>query len=183
MAGVLATRIHKMRGTTLFIDIGTNGEIVVGNRDWLICTSCSAGPCFEGSVIKHGMMATEGAIESVVIDGDTLVPTLRVIGNLTPSGICGSGMIDTVSELFLKRIINRKGTFVRGPKTGRIQEGEDGMEYVLYRDDIREVVLTEVDIENVIRAKAAIYAGITFLMGEVGLSFDAIERIYIAGGL
>jgi uncharacterized 2Fe-2S/4Fe-4S cluster protein (DUF4445 family) len=182
VAGVLAAGIHREQGAALFMDVGTNGEIVVGNRDWLICASCSAGPCFEGSVIKHGMMATEGAIESVVIDGDTLVPALGVIGKVTPSGICGSGMIDTVSELFLKGIINRKGAFVKGQKTGRIREGEDGMEYILYHDEMRDVVLTEADIENVIRAKAAIYAGVSFLINEVGLSFDALERVYIAGG-
>jgi uncharacterized 2Fe-2S/4Fe-4S cluster protein (DUF4445 family) len=182
VAGVLASGMHKMEGIALFMDIGTNGEIVVGNDDWLISASCSAGPCFEGSVIKHGMMATEGAIESVVVNRDTLAPALGVIGNVAPSGICGSGMIDAVSELFLKGIIDRKGAFIKGLSSERIREGEDGMEYVLSRDGMRDVVLTEADIGNVVRAKAAIYSGVSFLISEVGLSLDALERIYIAGG-
>src|SRR3990172_5802488 len=108
VAGILASRMHKKPEIALFMDIGTNGEIAVGNNEWLVTAACSAGPCFEGSGIRHGMRATEGAIESVKIDPVTLEPTFGVIGNTNPLGICGSGMIDAISELFLTWIIYQR---------------------------------------------------------------------------
>lgn len=182
VAGVLASKMHRNPETALFMDIGTNGEIALGNNEWLMTAACSAGPCFEGSGVRHGMRATEGAIESVKIDRDTLDPEISVIGNSKPVGICGSGMIDAISEMFLTGIITQKGKIVRDMKNSRIREGEDGMEYVLYKDNDRSVALTEVDIENILRAKAAIYAGVTLLLKEAGFGLDAIERVYIAGG-
>jgi uncharacterized 2Fe-2S/4Fe-4S cluster protein (DUF4445 family) len=182
VAGVLASKMHRKSEIALFMDIGTNGEIVVGNSEWLVTAACSAGPCFEGSGIKHGMRATEGAVESVKIDTETFEPTLGVIGNTTAMGICGSGMIDAIAEMFLRGVIDRKGKFVKGLKTDRVKEGFEGLEFVFFRDERREVVLTEVDIENILRAKAAIYAGVSVLLKEVGFELDAIERVYIAGG-
>jgi uncharacterized 2Fe-2S/4Fe-4S cluster protein (DUF4445 family) len=182
VAGVLASRMHRKSEIALFMDIGTNGEIVVGNSEWLVTAACSAGPCFEGSGIKHGMRATEGAVESVKIDPETFEPTLGVIGNTAPVGICGSGMIDAMAEMFLKGIIDRKGKFIKGLKTKRIRDGFEGLEFVFFADESREVVLAEVDIENILRAKAAIYAGVSVLLKEVGFGLDAIERVYIAGG-
>ncbi len=182
VAGVLASRMHKQQEISLFMDIGTNGEIVIGNQEWLVTTACSAGPCFEGSGIRHGMRATKGAVESVAIHPQTLEPTLGVIGGGTPTGICGSGMIDAITELFLSDIIDRKGTFIKGKSAGRIRDGTEGPEYLLFKDHGRDIVLTEVDIENIIRAKAAMYAGVSLLLRKVGLTLDAIERIYIAGG-
>jgi len=182
VVGVLATRMHRTSEIALFLDIGTNGEIVVGNSEWLVTAACSAGPCFEGSGIKHGMRATEGAVESIKIDPETFEPTLGVIGSTTPIGICGSGMIDAISEMFLRGIIDRKGKFVKGLKTDRIKEGFEGLEFIFSEDKNREVVLTEVDIENILRAKAAMYAGVSLLLKEVGFEPDAIERVYIAGG-
>ncbi|MCL5023051.1 MAG: ASKHA domain-containing protein [Nitrospirae bacterium] len=180
-AGVLASRMHKRSEIALFMDIGTNGEIVVGNNEWLMTAACSAGPCFEGSGIRHGMRATEGAIESIRIDPPTWEPELGVIGDSQPLGICGSGMIDAISEMFLTGIIDQRGKLVRKVKTDRIREGEEGPEFVFYRGD-RNVALTEVDIENILRAKAAIYAGVSLLLKEVGFGLEAIERVYIAGG-
>ena len=182
VAGVLASKMNRNSEIALFMDIGTNGEIVVGNSDWLVTAACSAGPCFEGSGIRHGMRATEGAVESVTIDPKTFEPTLRVIGDTKAMGICGSGMIDAIAEMFLKGVIDRKGKFVKGLKTDRIKEGFEGPEFLLFREDSREVVLTEVDIENILRAKAAMYAGVSLLLKEVGFGLDAIERVYIAGG-
>jgi uncharacterized 2Fe-2S/4Fe-4S cluster protein (DUF4445 family) len=182
VAGVLASWMHRKSEIALFMDIGTNGEIVVGNSEWLVTAACSAGPCFEGSGIKHGMRATEGAVESVKIDPETFEPTLGVIGNTAPVGICGSGMIDAMAEMFLKGIIDRKGKFIKGLKTKRIRDGFEGLEFVFFADESREVVLAEVDIENILRAKAAIYAGVSVLLKEVGFGLDAIERVYIAGG-
>jgi uncharacterized 2Fe-2S/4Fe-4S cluster protein (DUF4445 family) len=182
VAGVLASKMHRKTEIALFMDIGTNGEIVIGNREWLVTAACSAGPCFEGSGIRHGMRATEGAVESVKIDPVTFEPALGVIGDVKATGICGSGMIDAIAEMFLKGVIDQKGKFVKEIKTDRIREGFEGPEFLFFRDNSREVVLTEVDIENILRAKAAIYAGVSLLLKEVGLGFDAIERVYIAGG-
>lgn len=182
VAGVVASRMHTRTEISLFMDIGTNGEIVIGNNEWLITAACSMGPCFEGSGIRHGMRATEGAIESVKIDGGTFEPTLGVVGGVMPAGICGSGMIDAISELFLSGVIDQKGKFVKDLKTDRIRVEDEGPEFVFHRGERKDIVLTEVDIENVVRAKAALYAGISLLLGEVGLAIDAVERIYIAGG-
>ncbi|HEX8949946.1 MAG TPA: ASKHA domain-containing protein [Dissulfurispiraceae bacterium] len=183
VAGVLASKMHRNPEVALFMDIGTNGEIAVGNNEWLMTAACSAGPCFEGSGIRCGMRATSGAIEAVRIDPATCEPEIRVIGGGHPMGICGSGMIDAISEMFLTGIIDRKGKFAAG-RTGRIRPGEDGPEFLFYRDEKlnKDIVLTEVDIENILRAKAAVYAGITTLLGEVGFTLDSLEKVYIAGG-
>jgi len=181
-AGVLASKMHRNSEVALFMDIGTNGEIVVGNNEWLITAATSAGPCFEGSGIRHGMRATEGAVESVKINPATFDVELGVIGNVPPVGICGSGMIDAISELFFAGMIDQKGKFVRDLNTDRIRIEDEGPEFILYRSEEKDIILTEADIENILRAKAAIYAGMSVLLKEVGLSLDIVERIYIAGG-
>jgi len=182
VAGVLASKMHRKDEIALFMDIGTNGEIVIGNKEWLVTAACSAGPCFEGSGIRNGMRATEGAVESIRINPETFEPELGVIGSGKPLGICGSGMIDAITEMFLRGVIDQKGRFVKGFVTERIRDGFEGPEFLFYTDGRRDIVLTEVDIENILRAKAAIYAGISLLLKKVGLTFDDIERVYIAGG-
>lgn len=182
VSGVLAARLHKKKELSLFMDIGTNGEIVLGNSEWLVAAACSAGPCFEGSGIKHGMRATEGAIEGIRINRDTLDPEIKVIGNgIQPTGICGSGMIDAVAEMFLSGILNQKGKLQKDISS-RVRHGENGLEFVVYSDKGKDIVLTEPDIENIIRAKAAIYAGFSILLKEVGYTFEDVHRVYIAGG-
>lgn len=183
VSGVLATKMHRNSEIALFMDIGTNGEIVIGNNEWLMTAACSMGPCFEGSGIRCGMRATSGAIESVKIDPQTFEPEIGVIGGVKPLGICGSGMIDVISEMFLVGIIDQKGKLLKD-KTERIREGEDGLEYVIFKDEDyhNDIVITEVDIDNIIRAKAALYAGIKTLLSEVGFSIDSIEKVYVAGG-
>lgn len=182
VSGVLASGMCKNKEISLFMDIGTNGEIAIGNNEWLVTAACSAGPCFEGSGIKHGMRATTGAIESIIIDPVTLEPTFQTNGDIEPLGICGSGMIDAISEMFLTGIIDQKGKFISHSETNRIRKGENGYEYVIFENQNRYIALTEVDIENILRAKAAIYAGISLLITEVGLDINSIEKIYIAGG-
>ena len=181
VAGVLASKMHRNPEVALFMDIGTNGEIAVGNNEWLMTAACSAGPCFEGSGIKYGMRATEGAIEDVRINRETLEPEIKIIGDTAPIGVCGSGMIDVVAEMFLTGILNQKGKLQK-EVSKRIREGEDGLEFVVYSGDSSDIVLTEPDIENIIRAKAAIYAGFSILLKEVGYTFDDIHKVYIAGG-
>ncbi len=193
VSGVLASGMTRKKEIALFMDIGTNGEVAVGNDEWLITAACSAGPCFEGSGIRHGMRATEGAIESVRITPDMEIET-GVIGNngaALPRGICGSGMIDAVSEMFLRGIIDRKGGFnlylaerdAHGALAKKLRAGEDGAEFVLASGPAGQIIaLTQADIENILRAKAAIYAGISALVKEVGLSMADIEKVYIAGG-
>jgi len=182
VAGVLASKMHKKSEIALFMDIGTNGEIVIGNNEWLLTAACSAGPCFEGSGIKHGMRATRGAVELIKINPHTFEPTLGVIGNGKPVGICGSGMIDAITEMFLTGVIDQKGKFVKELKTDRIREGFEGYEFLFYKDNRHDLVLTEIDLENILRAKAAIYAGISLLLKKVGFTLTDIERVYIAGG-
>ncbi len=185
-AGVLASEIYKSDALTIFIDIGTNGELVLGNKEWLVAASCSAGPAFEGGGVKFGMRACQGAIEGVRIDRETLEPECHVIGNVPPEGICGSGMIDVLAEMYMAGVIDPKGNFVSDLKTDRVRPGETGLEYVLVRkaetEIGRDIVLTESDIDNIIRTKGAIYAGFRTLLGEMGLTFDDVERFIIAGG-
>ena len=185
-AGVLMSQIHKQDKVSLFIDIGTNGEIVLGNKEWLVTAACSAGPAFEGSGIKFGMRAMEGAIEEVEIDPKTYEVNYRVIGDTKPIGICGSGMIDTLAEMYLSGVIDQKGKIREEIGSKRIRRGESGLEYVLaWRVESainKEIVLTEVDLDNLIRAKAAIYAGFATLLSHMGMGFGDIEKLYIAGG-
>ena len=187
-AGTLATMMWDRDEMTLFIDLGTNGEIVFGNRDFLMSCACSAGPAFEGGDISCGMRATDGAIEAVTIDKDTMEPTLTIVGEpgQKPVGICGSGIIDIISELFRCGIISPKGLFQRDGS--RVRRDEHGMgRYVLAdaaaSETGREIAINEVDIDNFIRAKGAIYSGIDTLLQSVDMTPDCIETVYVAGGI
>ena len=187
-AGTLATMIWDKDEMCLFIDLGTNGEIVFGNRDFLMSCACSAGPAFEGGDISCGMRATDGAVEAVTIDKNTMEPCLTIVGEAgqKPVGICGSGIIDIISELFRTGIIDAKGLFVR--EGTRVQRDEHGMgRYILATaqesETGREVSINEVDIDNFIRAKGAIYSGIDTLLQSVDMTPDMIEHVYVAGGI
>lgn len=186
VAGVLASGIPWRDELTLLIDIGTNGEIVLGNKDWLVACSCSAGPAFEGGGILHGMRAAAGAIEQVRIDPDTLEPTIMTIGGVKPLGICGSGLIDCVSELFLAGALARNGKFAEADSSASIRHGERGPEYVLVLAEESgtgaDIVVTEPDVENLIRAKAAIFAGISVLLECTDVAFEEIAEVAVAGG-
>ena len=186
VSGVVAAGIPWTDKLTLFIDIGTNGEIVLGTSEWLVSASCSAGPAFEGRGIRHGMRAADGAIEQVRIDAETLEPSFLTIGAAKPAGICGSGLIDCVSELFLCGALERTGRFVTEIDTPHIRQGEGGLEYVLVDAGSsatgRDIVLTESDIDNLMRAKAAIFAGITVLAESLDVDLSDIEEVVVAGG-
>ena len=187
-AGTLATGLWDKDEMSLFIDLGTNGEIVFGNRDFMMSCACSAGPAFEGGDISCGMRATDGAIEACVIDKDTMEPTLTIVGEegQKPVGICGSGIIDIISELFRCGIINARGLFVReGDRVGRDTHGMG--RYILATAEEsetgREVSINEVDIDNFIRAKGAIFSAIDTMLQAVDMTVDCIDQVYVAGGI
>jgi uncharacterized 2Fe-2S/4Fe-4S cluster protein (DUF4445 family) len=185
-SGVLVSQMHKQDKVSLFIDIGTNGEIVLGNKEWLVTAACSAGPAFEGSGIKFGMRAMEGAIEEVEIDRSTYEVNYRVIGEVKPIGICGSGMIDILAEMYLNNVIDQKGKIREEIGSRRIRRGDSGLEYVIaWRIEgaiNKEIVITEVDLDNLIRAKAAIYAGFGTLLRKMNMNFADLDKVFIAGG-
>ena len=187
-AGTLASGIWDKDEMSLFIDLGTNGEIVFGNRDFLMSCACSAGPAFEGGDISCGMRATDGAVEACTIDKTTMEPTLSIVGDpgQKPVGICGSGIIDIISELFSTSIINAKGLFVR--EGSRVKRDSHGMgRYVLATAEEsetgREISINEVDIDNFIRAKGAIFSAIDTLLKSVDMTVDMIDSVYVAGGI
>jgi uncharacterized 2Fe-2S/4Fe-4S cluster protein (DUF4445 family) len=184
-AGVMASGMYDTDALTLFIDVGTNGEIVLGNREWLITCACSAGPAFEGSGVRHGMRATAGAIEEIWIDHRTYDPTYQTIGGLPARGICGSGMIGLLAEMFVTGVVDKGGKIQRDLPTPRVRVGDHGAEYVLAWANQSgigtDIVINEVDIENLLRTKGAIYAGFSVLVQSVGVQLADVEQVLIAG--
>jgi uncharacterized 2Fe-2S/4Fe-4S cluster protein (DUF4445 family) len=184
-AGVLSSGVDNTERVTLFMDVGTNGEIVLGSREWLVTCACSAGPAFEGAGVGDGMRATKGAIEDIWINDTSLEPSFRVIGGVKPRGICGSGLIALLAEMFLTGVIDKAGNFNTNLKTDRIRQGQHGWEYVICfgseTGDGEDIVITHVDVDNLLRAKAAIYAGFTVLAESVGIPLDWVEQVLIGG--
>ncbi|MBN2072546.1 MAG: DUF4445 domain-containing protein [Actinobacteria bacterium] len=186
-SGVLASGMYREEELALFLDLGTNGELVVGNSQWMMGCSCSAGPAFEGGGVNCGMRASEGAIEKVVIDEDSFKCSVDVIGEGKPAGICGSGLIDIIGEMYLKGVIDRKGKFNRDIGNEFLACEEGDCHYIIVEANSsatgNDIYISEIDIENLIRAKAAVYAGIRTLLEEVDLGINDLAKIYIAGGL
>jgi len=191
-AGVLSSGVNVTEEVTLFLDVGTNGEMVLGNRDWMVTCACSAGPAFEGAGVADGMRATEGAIEEVWINNETYEPTFRVIGGGKPPnyggkprGICGSGLISLLAEMFLTGVLDKAGNVNVDLKTRRVREGDHGGEYVVAwgaeTEHGKDIVITHVDIDNLLRAKAAIYAGFTILADQVGVPLESVAKMLIGG--
>jgi uncharacterized 2Fe-2S/4Fe-4S cluster protein (DUF4445 family) len=184
-AGALAAGLPSAEQLTLFIDVGTNGEIVLGTREWMVSCACSAGPAFEGAGVVDGMRATEGAIEEAWVHSATYEPTYRVIGGGKPRGLCGSGLISLLSELFVTGAVDHGGNFKLDLDTPRIRTGEHGPEYVLAwaaeTEHGRDIALTKVDIDNLMRAKAAIYAGFSVLASSVGVELNQVQQVLVGG--
>ena len=187
-AGTLAAGLWDKDEMSLFIDLGTNGELVFGNRDFLMSCACSAGPAFEGGDISCGMRATDGAVEACTIDKETMEPSFTVVGDEGQKivGICGSGIIDIIAELFRCGIINAKGLFQREGE--RVKRDQHGMgRYVLAfaeeSETGREISINEVDIDNFIRAKGAIFSAIDTLLKSVDMEVEMIDHVYVAGGI
>ena len=188
-AGVFSSGMDDAEKLTLFMDVGTNGEIVFGSHEWLISCACSAGPAFEGAGVSDGMRATSGAIEEVWVSGahapQPYEPNFRVIGGVAPVGLCGSGLLALLAELFLTGVIDKGGNFNSHLKTPRVRQGEHGWEYVVAwaseSGNGRDIVFSRTDIDNLLRAKAAIYAGFNLLAASVGLALEDAEQVVIGG--
>lgn len=184
VAGILATRLFTKKGVSLLVDIGTNGEVVLGNHEWLVCASSSAGPAFEGSGVKHGMRAGAGAIEHLsILEGGSV--EFKTIGNKKPVGICGSGLLDTLAELFVNGLIDRTGRFTSKPSyDSLLSEGDEGLQFRLIsaNDEQHEIVITQADIDNLIRSKAGVFAAIKVLMESTQTKSEDLEAVYLAGG-
>ncbi len=185
-AGVLSSGMSETEKITLFLDVGTNGEMVLGSKEWLVTCACSAGPAFEGAGVFHGMRATTGAIDEVWINDETKEASWRVIGDGKPKGLCGSALISLLAELLMTRVINKSGRFDFSLDTKRVRKGSHGGEYVVSWADDNEIdediFLTEVDIDNLMRAKAAIFAGFSVLGDSVGIPLESVEQVLIGGG-
>lgn len=184
-AGVYSSGMDNANELTLFMDVGTNGEIVLGSSEWLVTCACSAGPAFEGAGVVDGMRATRGAIEEVWINSQTYEPTYRVIGGGKPRGLCGSGLISLLAEMFMTGVVDKGGNLNTHIDSQRIREREHGLEYVVAWADQtehgRDLVISHVDIDNLLRTKGAIYAGYTILASSVGVPLDWIEKMLIGG--
>lgn len=187
-AGTLAATIWNKEEMSLFIDLGTNGELVFGNAEFMMSCACSAGPAFEGGDISCGMRATDGAIEACTIDKETMEPTFTIVGDegQKPVGICGSGIIDIISELFRCGIISPKGKFIREGRRVRHDQYGMGSFVLAFREDaasVKDIELTEVDIDNFIRAKGAIFSAIRTMLQSLDFDVSMIDRVYVAGGI
>ncbi len=212
-ADIIASGMNTKEELSLLIDVGTNGEAVIGNKEWLVSCSCSAGPAFEGGEVQYGMRASEGAIEKIAL---TVLPSesgdekdikvyYKTIGDIKPKGVCGSGLIDLLAEMFLHGIIDKGGNINDIPSS-RIRDGDEGKEFVvawseetsLGRDMIaqrteegeivmkeaagKDIIITEADIKNIIRTKGAVYASCSVLLKTMNHTFSDLHKIYIAGG-
>ncbi|MCX5710601.1 MAG: ASKHA domain-containing protein, partial [Candidatus Omnitrophica bacterium] len=175
-SGVLSRGLYKEEELSILIDIGTNGEICLGNKDFLVACAASAGPAFEGSGLTCGMRASRGAIQEVKINPKDLKVRLETIGTAKPVGICGSGYIDLIAEMLKAGIIDKAGKIIA--ENERIRVSDMGKEFVVADD----IVINEADIENLKRAKAAIYSACAILVKHMGLEMDAVKKIFIAGG-
>ena len=185
VAGSLAVGISNTEDLTLLIDIGTNGEIVFGNREWLISCACSAGPAFEGGGISCGTRAMKGAIERLEIEPDTLQVNVSIIGGGKAIGICGSGLIDCISEMHKAGIIDRSGQFIKlAPPV--IKQTDSDKELILVTRDksalAKDIVITENDVKNLIRSKGAVFAGVQSLLKTMQIELEMVEQVLIAGG-
>jgi uncharacterized 2Fe-2S/4Fe-4S cluster protein (DUF4445 family) len=184
-AGLLCTPIlGDSEKISLFIDAGTNGELVVGNKDWLMACACSAGPAFEGGGIKCGMPASEGAIEAIKIDDGKL--DYKVINDTLPKGLCGSGLVDLLAELFILGYVDRRGKFNMKKVEKMIVETEEGNGLLIEQGAQsfwgKDLVITENDISHLVRSKGAVYSACSVLLKGAGLSLDKIDSFYVAGG-
>jgi uncharacterized 2Fe-2S/4Fe-4S cluster protein (DUF4445 family) len=184
VADVLASGMHMSDGLSMLIDVGTNGEIVLGGKDWMTACSCSAGPAFEGGEVSCGMRAMEGAIDKIRINDDWTT-SYHVIGDGLPAGICGSGLIDLIAEMYTRGLIDRKARILEGD---RVQMTDSGAQFLIERKKNMgeyarsDLVITDADLQNLLRTKAAIYGACSVLMKKSDVKWESISNLTIAGG-
>ena len=185
LAGILAAGLHRREEISILIDVGTNAEVVLGNREFLLATAGAAGPALEGGILACGMQAAPGAIERVRIEPERLKIELKTIGNETPKGLCGSGVIDLLAQMFLAGLIDQRGKFVpeRWPERFKTIGGE--LAFVLVPEEESAtggpIYVTQGEVKSIIRSKGAMHTILTVLCQSVGLSFEDIAHFYIAG--
>jgi uncharacterized 2Fe-2S/4Fe-4S cluster protein (DUF4445 family) len=181
---VIASGMYDSDEISLTVDMGTNGEIIFGNKSWLVSCSCASGPAFEGEGIKFGIRAMRGGIEHVKIDPESFESEYTVIGGTLPKGICGSGIIDLAAEMFSVGILDFAGKIVKG-RTPLVRRGRDGLEYVVVPAEKtaigRDIVITQRDMDYVMDSKAAACGAITVLMKKLKLSIYDVQNLYLAG--
>ena len=181
---VLASNMHRSDEISLMVDLGTNGEIIFGNRSWLFSSSCASGPAFEGEGVRHGMRGARGGIDHVKIDPETFRAEYSVIGDTKPKGICGSGLIDLAAEMFRVGVLDFVGKMVPGV-TPLVREGKWGLEYVVTPTSENEIgqdiVITQADLDYVIDSKAAACGAITVLMKKLKIGIEDVRHLYVAG--
>ena len=186
VADVLASGMHRSDDISMLIDVGTNGEIVLGCRDWLVSCACSAGPAFEGGEVSCGMRAMHGAMDSIRVNDD-FTTSYHVIGDEAPNGICGSGLIDLVAEMYENGVIDRKAR-IQQLEIDRVREGDEGLEYVIeFQEGLAkgasgDLFVTDADLQNILRTKAAIFGAATVLLRKMSEDLDDIDTFVIAGG-
>jgi uncharacterized 2Fe-2S/4Fe-4S cluster protein (DUF4445 family) len=185
IAGILASGMWRASEVSILVDVGTNAEVVVGNRDWLIACAGAAGPALEGGVVERGMMAGPGAIDRVRIDAATLEPHYRVMAGEKPVGVCGSGLIDLVAEMFMAGVLTVHGKINLRLQSPRLVTTADGPAYVLAwgaeTADGLDLLVTEIDIGILLKSKAAMYTILSVITGKVGVRFDDLQRFFVAG--
>ncbi len=185
IAGILASRMAEREEISMLVDVGTNAEVVLGNKDWLVACAGAAGPALEGGILSCGMRAQEGAIERVKIDPKTLSVEYKVIGNARPKGICGSGIIDLLSAMFEAGLVDQTGKLIPNRDPKRMKKMNDEWAYVLADEDEtstgKPIYISQSDIKNLIRSKGAMYTILNVVIQSVGIDFSDIDSFYVAG--
>jgi len=181
---VVASGMYNSDETSLLVDMGTNGEIILGSKNWLVSCSIASGPAFEGGGVKFGMRAMRGGIEHVKIDPKTFRAEYTVIGDTIPRGICGSGIIDAAAEMFSVGILDFAGKIIKS-RTSLVRSGSDGLEYVIVPAEKtaigRDIVITQRDMDYIMDSKGAACGGILVLMRKFKLSIYDVKNFYLAG--
>jgi uncharacterized 2Fe-2S/4Fe-4S cluster protein (DUF4445 family) len=185
IADILSVGLHRTDELSILVDVGTNAEVVLGNRDWLIACAGAAGPALEGGVVERGMMALPGAIDRVRIDMDTLELSYHVLGEGKAAGICGSGLIDLFAEMFMSGILTIQGKINRKIRSSHVVDTPEGTAYRVATGaetiDGQDLLISEIDIGIFLKSKAAMYTILTVITRKVGLGFDDLKRFYVAG--
>ena len=185
IAGILASGMHRSEEIVMLVDVGTNAEVILGNEDWFIACAGAAGPALEGGGVERGMMAAPGAIDRVRIDPSTLELSYHVMGNEKPKGICGSGLIDLVAEMFAAGILTIQGKLNTRLSSSRIVHTPDGPAYLVAygdeTDDGEDLMVSEIDIGILLKSKAAMYTILSVITNKVGVNLGDIKHVYIAG--